>query len=534
MSEKRKRVVLGLNQKLEIIKRLKKGETASSIALDYGVGRTTVNDIKRDADKIENHVSQMQSTDGDVKTRKTMKSAKYEQLDNAMYQWFIQARSQGIPLSGPIIMAKAVVMNKKLNGDPNFKASVGWLDKFKFRHGIRQLDISGEKLSADSTCIADFQETLQSKIAELNLVREQVYNCDETGLNWKALPQKTLATVSEKTAPGFKVQKDRITVMVCANASGNHKLSLLVIGKSKKPRAFKNLNLNALPAKYCNQKSAWMSQEIFSEWFHKKFVPEVKAHLAEKKLPQKALLLMDNAPTHPTGEIKSADGNITCLFLPANTTSLIQPMDQGIIENMKRRYRKAFVVGLLSSDDIMTVKQYWKSYTIKDAIFNVASAWADLTVSNLKKGWNKLWPEPAPAEVHEANETVSVDEIVELCNNVALDVDKLTPDEVLEWLDCDKFDGGFEILNDDEIVLSVTTVQEEVEIDNDEGEDLTEKTKTSHCEAESMLSKCIDWFETQDEANATQILLLRKIRNIAAQKARVSKKQKKMTDYFKV
>ncbi len=523
---------MGLNQKLEIIKRLKKGETASSIALVYGVGRTTVNDIKRDADKIENHVSKMQSTDGDVKTRKTMKSAKYEQLDNAMYQWFIQARSQGIPLSGPIIMAKAAVMNKKLNGDSDFKASVGWVDKFKFRHGIRQLDISGEKLSADTTAIADFQEMLMSKISELNLVREQVHNCDETGLNWKALPQKTLATISEKSASGFKVQKDRITVMVCANASGNHKLSLLVIGKSKKPRAFKNLNLNALPANYYNQKSAWMSQKIFSEWFHKKFVPEVKAHLAEKKLPQKALLLMDNAPTHPTGEIKSADGNITCLFLPANTTSLIQPMDQGIIENMKRRYRKAFVVGLLSSDDMVTVKQYWKNYTIKDAIFNVASAWADLTVSNLKNGWNKLWPEPQSSDANDSNETVIVDEIVDLCNNIA--VDNVTPDEVLEWLDCDKLDGGFEILNDDEIVLSVTTVHDEVEIDNDDEEDLIETTKTNHSEAESMLSKCIDWFESQDEANATQILLLRNIRNIAAQKARASKKQKKMTDYFKV
>jgi len=47
-----------------------------------------------------------------------------------------------------------------------------------------------------------------------------------------------------------------------------------------------------------------------------------------------------------------------------------------------------------------------------------------------------------------------------------------------------------------------------------------------------MLSKCIDWFEVQEEANATQVFLLRKIRNIAPQKARDSKKHKKMMDYF--
>jgi ribosomal protein S10 len=114
-----------------------------------------VNDIKRDAEKIERHVSKMQNIDGDPKTRKTMKSAKYDQLDTVMYQWLIQARTQGIPLSGPVIMAKAVEMNKKLDGDPKFKASIGWLDKFKCRHGIRKLDISGEKLSANSTYAMD-------------------------------------------------------------------------------------------------------------------------------------------------------------------------------------------------------------------------------------------------------------------------------------------------------------------------------------------------------------------------------------------
>jgi len=55
MAEKRKRVVLEFNQKHEIIKRLKKGETATNIAHIYGVGRTSVNNIKRDAEKIEQH-----------------------------------------------------------------------------------------------------------------------------------------------------------------------------------------------------------------------------------------------------------------------------------------------------------------------------------------------------------------------------------------------------------------------------------------------------------------------------------------------
>jgi len=48
MVEKWKHIVLRFNQKLEIIKRLWKVKL-TSIAQTSGVGRTTVNDIKRDA-----------------------------------------------------------------------------------------------------------------------------------------------------------------------------------------------------------------------------------------------------------------------------------------------------------------------------------------------------------------------------------------------------------------------------------------------------------------------------------------------------
>lgn len=51
-------------------------------------------------------------------------------------------------------------MSKKLpiNGDQNCKASVGWLDKFKSCHGICQLAISGEKMSANSAVVREYKE----------------------------------------------------------------------------------------------------------------------------------------------------------------------------------------------------------------------------------------------------------------------------------------------------------------------------------------------------------------------------------------
>lgn len=61
--------------------------------------------------------------------------------------------------------------------------------------------------------------------------------------------------------------------MVCTNATISHRLLLLVIEKSKKPCAIKHLNLNTLPVNNYGQINALMLQTIFSNLFHKVFVP---------------------------------------------------------------------------------------------------------------------------------------------------------------------------------------------------------------------------------------------------------------------
>lgn len=81
---------------------------------------------------------------------------------------------------------------EKMGGLSEFKASNGWLRNFKARHGIRELDLSGEKLSAHNNAADKF--IVEFKILTENYDPEFVYNADETGLNWKALLLKTLAS----------------------------------------------------------------------------------------------------------------------------------------------------------------------------------------------------------------------------------------------------------------------------------------------------------------------------------------------------
>jgi hypothetical protein len=116
---------------------------------------------------------------------------------------------------------------------------------------------------------------------------------------------------------------------------------LFVVGKLKNPQDFKNVQ--HLPVDYKAQTSAWMNLELFWYWFHHIFVPAVEEHLRKTGKPEDTcvLLITDNCKAHPPAtELVSERGNIFAAFLPPNVTSLIQPMDQGVIENLKSIYRR--------------------------------------------------------------------------------------------------------------------------------------------------------------------------------------------------
>ncbi|XP_062500428.1 jerky protein homolog-like [Corticium candelabrum] len=218
--------------------------------------------------------------------------------------------SRGAPVLGPLLQEKAQQLFPSLypNDDPSsFKASSGWLDKFCSRHGIRQIALQGESLSADSAAIAPFVRELESRLKTGGYSSDQVFNADETGLWWRLMLSKSLVCRGERRAKNFKKAKERVTLLGCASASGTCRLPLAFINKSAKPRCFKNMDMNNLPVHYFSQQKSWMDARLFTDWFHHKFVPHVKRFCEENVIEYKILLLLDNAPAHPSIEMLCHD-----------------------------------------------------------------------------------------------------------------------------------------------------------------------------------------------------------------------------------
>ncbi|XP_029654968.1 uncharacterized protein LOC115228538 [Octopus sinensis] len=95
-----------------------------------------------------------------------------------MITWINLMESSGAILSDSMLIAKALKFGKNF---PEFKASRGWLEKFKLRNAIKLRKYHGDSGSVnhDEKSITDFNETMRLKIEQYGL--DNVYNADETG-----------------------------------------------------------------------------------------------------------------------------------------------------------------------------------------------------------------------------------------------------------------------------------------------------------------------------------------------------------------
>lgn len=515
---KRKHNVLSIETKIEIIQRLERGETGSSLAPIYNVGRATISDIKNKKDSILMFASKLKSEDG-LKKRKTMRKANDTSLEDAVYMWYVQKLSQGEVVTGPLLCEKALELNSKLGGPPDFKASTGWLKNFRSRHGIKQIHSEKETFTGDTSAATSFLQSYLDLLQQEGFSRDDIYSADETEIDWQSMPKNS--AVSASHSEELNRNPERVTVLVCANTSWSHSLPLLVIGKTKKSKCFKKVA--CLPVIYRSQRNGWMDSEIFMEWYANEFIPTVKKERELVGKCGKVLLLLDSAPFHPVVDMLNVvDENFKVTFLPSNVTELVHPMDQSIVNKLKRNFKKNILRRLLlAPENEEGVVEYSNKLTLKECCYIMADAWNSLSEENMKQSWKNSWEVPLESEIiHSQQEKSDVQEFMELFQ-VIPGFSKCSIVDAHEWLQNDATDPGHQILNEDEIVTSVKNDEFENEYDVDEGstnDNQDFQLRPSHAEAFMAFEKTMEWCERQKECSPDELIFLKRLRDMAAKK----------------
>jgi hypothetical protein len=130
-----------------------------------------------------------------------------------------------------------------------------------------------------------------------------------------------------------------------------------------------------------------MMCEIFQE-----FLMSLDRGMASKS--RKTLLFVDHCPAHPK-DVRNCK-NVQVEFFAANTTSVLQPMDQGVIKALKHKFRRSFVLRLLQR--LNSNKDSYKM-ALLDAVSMLAMAWnlvgKDIIANCFKKAGFITNAEPA-------------------------------------------------------------------------------------------------------------------------------------------
>lgn len=562
------RKAYSIKDKLQAIERVKGGERQASVCRDFGVPGGTLRGWLKDEPKLRWFLDQL---GGEVGTqRKKMRLANEEEIDRAVYSWFLTLRQHGVPLSGPVIQAQAEAFARQIYGpECTFKASHGWFWRWQKRHGISSQRIYGEAELPAAGPAPVKEEPAQPPGAVLpdralatlphsegGYGDEQIYNANVTGLYWRLLPEQTSTPgVRDSSGPSGCSRRwpgDRVTVLLAANLTGSHKLKPLVIGQLPDPPSLRHHNQDKFPASYRYSPDAWLSRPLLRGWFFEEFVPGVKRYLRRSCLQQKAVLLVAHPPCPSWAtkvpaleeseetprqcqpellgspeELQTPDGAVRVLFLSKGNSRahIPAPLEHGVVAAFKHLYKRE-LLRLAVSCASGSPLDFMRSFMLKDMLYLAGLSWDLVQAGSIERCWllglrAAFEPGQQPArQVEEAAERSRV--LSDLTHLAALAYKRLAPEEVAEWLHLDD-DGGLPEGCREEVVPAAPPSPASLPSSVGAGEEEEEATEQGGMlvptagEAVWGLETALRWLESQDprEVGPVRLVQLRSLITMA-------------------
>ena len=227
--ERKKNIHLSLQEKLQVIKLLQSGKSEECVANIVGnVSKSQVHRISQRRDDLLRL-----SAEGTIRlTAKRMKNAAtYPEVDQQVWKWVQEMRN---PTDGsqPLSLSRSQIQERarheaELQGIQDFKASNGWFSCWR-----RRCDIPNRSRLNEAGDVDD-EEGMESRFQELRTKLSTyparfIFSMAETGLFFRATPDRPIPLEGDDDPLANSLKaKDKITLILCLNATGIFLFSLL-------------------------------------------------------------------------------------------------------------------------------------------------------------------------------------------------------------------------------------------------------------------------------------------------------------------
>ena len=321
----RRRHNLTMEDKLKVLHWLEKDHSYNQTSQKFKIGKRTVARIAKNREMLLSLDESRACLSG-----KRPFQPKHPEVEKRVTSFITFVRQQRLPVTLSLLRTRAKMAAGEL-GIYDFKASDGWIRRYRKRHGL------GNSIRLHGKGDVHVSESALQRMEEIRKVMEDyelcnIYNQDESGLMYRMGPNRTYTAPfehrQEVRGTNFQNFKQRITVSMCVNGDGTHRLPVKYIGKSVTPVCFQD-HPDARYS-YTSQRNGWIDGSQFEIWLNWWY------NEVQKRSNGPWLLLLDNCNGH---DVNIDLPGVRVEFLPPNMTSKFQPLDMGLIAQAKIRYR---------------------------------------------------------------------------------------------------------------------------------------------------------------------------------------------------
>jgi hypothetical protein len=306
------------------------------------------------------------------------KKGKHEALFNELSDYVNDSLTENVPLNTFSLIEKITELDPSTTSKSykNLQSMVyDFMEKSNLTFKTCQTTLFEDKDLKD--VIGNFMTKFNETVSKFNYENSEIYNLDETGLPFEIAPQKIITIKGAKKAiiKSKGQTKQKVTGLFLIRADGVKCKPLIVFKGSSKGRIAKEVKgFNNEHITCCAQSNAWCDLQVLEIWIQE---------VLKKSFPnQRKLIIMDNFAVHTENVnlIEYDKDLIKVLFLPPNTTRLLQPLDISVNNLVKKNLRQLWVKNFSKERSLISRQEMAR---------RVGETWTGLSKTQVDSGFRK-------------------------------------------------------------------------------------------------------------------------------------------------